>query len=519
MLRDIEEMLNKVESPETKVHMSEALRCYNAGSYKACVIMSVISAIYDLHMKVKAMASSDLACRELDDKVEQKKRDLEVYEKYLVEQCATAEIDMLNSNEAKELIRCLDTRNDCAHPNSFVCSPEKARDVFTSVIDILLSKPVLFGFRHMKGLIEELEEKSFFPVKEPSRIRVIVEERLIKFHPKAFSSLLKLICKVTIAPKTNTHKKNLIYFLAYSLQQLPHEYESIISPLIEKDQNENELLELLYENIEIINHLNESSIEKIIFKLSANLDAIEVANRESWVKIVLSSRLQGNENHSNSIVASLTRFKNVPKINCVKYNFIYDIIKDENCDVVFHEKIMKSMRKEFILEHYEDSDFIKLIIAMKDRFQFEHWIKVITKNINNWDFNVANKAVLLFKQIDKEVWIDLVSNESKYDLISAIMREALKSGYNSHSCRDLFNELSDSYPELIRSFVVELFKFNESFENERAVMVNLNEKYRDTTISYIKYQEDIASSIIEKLEEWNCENDEVDLKYVFEKLK
>lgn len=74
MLRDIEELLNLVSDLETKDYLREALNCYNSGSYKACVIMSVISGIHDLDKKVKALANSNNAHKELDKEVEKKKK-------------------------------------------------------------------------------------------------------------------------------------------------------------------------------------------------------------------------------------------------------------------------------------------------------------------------------------------------------------------------------------------------------------------------------------------------------------
>lgn len=73
MLRDMEELLNSVFDIEIKDYMREALNCYNSGSYKACVVMSVIAGIYDLHKKVKAQANSNHKFRQLDMEVEKKK--------------------------------------------------------------------------------------------------------------------------------------------------------------------------------------------------------------------------------------------------------------------------------------------------------------------------------------------------------------------------------------------------------------------------------------------------------------
>ena len=73
MLRDMEALLNLVSDLEIKDYMREAYNCYNSGSYKACVVMSVIAGIYDLHKKLKKLAKSSKACKELDDEIDVKK--------------------------------------------------------------------------------------------------------------------------------------------------------------------------------------------------------------------------------------------------------------------------------------------------------------------------------------------------------------------------------------------------------------------------------------------------------------
>lgn len=215
MLRDMEELLNTVVDDEAKDYLREAMNCYNIGSYKACVIMSVIAGSYDLHNKVKALASSHRVYRELDDEVEKLKNNLEAYERYLCEQCATKEVDMLNSNELKELGRCLDVRNDCAHPSNFKCSAEKARDVYSSIIDIICSKPVLYGCKNLNMLIDELKEETFFPVIENNKVSSVVKENIDKFHSSAIPPLIKKISQNIINSENQVLSKNSIYFFCY----------------------------------------------------------------------------------------------------------------------------------------------------------------------------------------------------------------------------------------------------------------------------------------------------------------
>ena len=53
MIRDMELLLNTVYDDEIKSYLREALNCYSAEAYRACVIMSIIGGIHDLHNKLK----------------------------------------------------------------------------------------------------------------------------------------------------------------------------------------------------------------------------------------------------------------------------------------------------------------------------------------------------------------------------------------------------------------------------------------------------------------------------------
>ena len=56
MIRDMELLLNTVYDDEIKSYLREALNCYSAEAYRACVIMSIIGGIHDLHNKLKILA-------------------------------------------------------------------------------------------------------------------------------------------------------------------------------------------------------------------------------------------------------------------------------------------------------------------------------------------------------------------------------------------------------------------------------------------------------------------------------
>lgn len=519
MLRDMEELLNKVHDNEIKDYLNEALKCYMGGSFRACVIMSVIAGVYDLHKKVKALAGSDSSFRKLDEEVEKRKSKNEVYEKYLFEQCATKEIDMLNSSELKELQRCLDTRNDCAHPSNFVCSPEKARDIYSSIIDVLASKPVLFGFKHMKNLIDEMKEKTFFPVINTEKMNLMVSTNLSKFQEKAKPPLFKLLVTTIKTTTLPVQKINAIRFLALSAEYATIEFEEYIRELIDKDQYQGELLEIISLNTDILGILSEMSIEKIMHKLDENLNANEINNMDQWIKVILSKRLQ-SENYIESVAKLVTsyRAKNFfmdisYKID-VRFKVVKSLLIAENSSEYFKDFLLKHSRKDFNLHHYLDNTMIDVLILLKDKKLFDHWLKTVIENIYGYDFNKANTAVNVFKSIAKEHWDNMVDDELKICLVKNIIYEGAKdSQYYSHDCRSLMYSLPDNYPELIKLFLDHLFA-NLSSEHIRPFFGG---KCLEVISRYIV---NCNSGVEPYLEKLNClEDDLLDIKLITEQLR
>lgn len=68
MIRDMELLLNTVYDDEIKSYLREALNCYSAEAYRACVIMSIIGGIHDLHNKLKILAPSNHDISDLEKK-------------------------------------------------------------------------------------------------------------------------------------------------------------------------------------------------------------------------------------------------------------------------------------------------------------------------------------------------------------------------------------------------------------------------------------------------------------------
>lgn len=506
MLRDMEELLNSVFDIEIKDYMREALNCYNSGSYKACVVMSVIAGIYDLHKKVKAQANSNHKFRQLDMEVEKKKSELKPYERYLIEQCGTNDIDMLNSNEVKELIRCFETRNDCAHPSNFICSAEKARDIFSSIIDIICSKPVLFGCNSIDKIISDLEGEIFFPNLENEKVKDIVQSNIDKFHSKAIEPLLKKIGNTIINTNDNTQRENAIYFLALSEKCIDNYNEDYLKEFL-KDRNEIYLLRLLGINSDILNCFTDIEIERLMQRFKNCLKTMQINNLDDWIKVLLSKRIIEN-NYFYTTLDNL--FNNENNISTILDVLIKTLDSDENI------KDLKTFILTELMDNYNlifdeiisNKNLIKFIKIMDDNEVYKQWLSYIVENLKGTTIFYKQNAILdnLFNDIPEELWINKVPKNIKIMFVKVILNLTRPQFSSPYSAKNLMKDFENKYPSLIDEFLEQLIKSNDitDLEYEWFVKNHIenNEKKNDIEkkFNYLKEKNDYELFSEEEIE-------------------
>lgn len=506
MLRDMEELLNSVFDIEIKDYMREALNCYNSGSYKACVVMSVIAGIYDLHKKVKAQANSNHKFRQLDMEVEKKKSELKPYERYLIEQCGTNDIDMLNSNEVKELIRCFETRNDCAHPSNFICSAEKARDIFSSIIDIICSKPVLFGCNSIDKIISDLEGEIFFPNLENEKVKDIVQSNIDKFHSKAIEPLLKKIGNTIINTNDNTQRENAIYFLALSEKCIDNYNEDYLKEFL-KDRNEIYLLRLLGINSDILNCFTDIEIERLMQRFKNCLKTMQINNLDDWIKVLLSKRIIEN-NYFYTTLDNL--FNNENNISTILDVLIKTLDSDENIKDL-KTFILTELRDNYNLifdEIISNKNLIKFIKIMDDNEVYKQWLSYIVENLKGTTIFYKQNAILdnLFNDIPEELWINKVPKNIKIMFVKVILNLTRPQFSSPYSAKNLMKDFENKYPSLIDEFLEQLIKSNDitDLEYEWFVKNHIenNEKKNDIEkkFNYLKEKNDYELFSEEEIE-------------------
>ena len=157
MLTTLDEAVLSCKTPAAKAQISEAVRCYEAGAYRAAIVLTYITVCFDLIDKLRALSSTgdgraktlliDLENfqKQLDAGNDQALSSLLKFERELFEKFRD-DFEFFGVNEFEELARLRNDRNRCAHPTFFkseapyIPNAELARLHITNAIRFVLSQ-------------------------------------------------------------------------------------------------------------------------------------------------------------------------------------------------------------------------------------------------------------------------------------------------------------------------------------------------------------------------------------------
>lgn len=176
--------------------MREAVKCYGAGAYRAAVVLAMAASMDELRRKVNNLASSGGASKQLkqlSDSVISAHKDQEPFEKKLIDGCK--KLDIISPAEHTKLELLLKTRNLCAHPSGHTGTAEEARDVITSLIDIILAQPPQLGISGVESLLKRIAGPAFLPKTLLEDAKLTAKHEMQSIHPKAYLPLVRRIIK------------------------------------------------------------------------------------------------------------------------------------------------------------------------------------------------------------------------------------------------------------------------------------------------------------------------------------
>lgn len=465
MLRDMETLLNTVCNEEIKLYLKEALNCYNFGAYRACIIMTMIGGVHDLHNKVKDLAPSNRDIAVLEAEINTLKNDLKPYERTLIEKCATEKIDILNPNEAKELIRCFDTRNDCAHPSDYNCSAENARYVFTTIIDILASKPILLGQQHLNTLVADINKDIFFPRKDKLEIQQIVKQQLDRYSSRIIKPLAKRLVKEIISD-TSRINSNKQFFLANIALRLETDFDAIVAPLFMDSKFNLDIMHMVSANEKMIETLSNENIKRllsILHKYTQN----DLGYNSLVVDIYQSKRLDDSELDDNIADSLNTGYEQMSDNQSL-------IWLETTCNGNISERrfnLLVSKYKNRVINNlkFASQNYLKILIKCNDQELNTVVIKSIMDKVAESDYTVSNPATNEFEQLDEEFIRNLSDQDIEY-IIYHIVKGA--EGYGREVKR-VFDTFHNVY--VFKAFCEKIVPTFNEINLENLLKVNLSD--------------------------------------------
>lgn len=298
-LHDMEELVNSIDDNQVKDYMGEALSCYMAHAYRACIVLTYIALFDDIVKKLGELGKVNKKAKNIHDEAQKKINAQDVYESYVIDQLKAN--SLLPALDATFLDTLRVLRNKSAHPSGHNASAEEARFIFYEAIQRFLSKPILTTTQLVDEILSRLDEKHFFPSTDISKISSVVNKELENIHHEAYPYLINKFLEKTLSTNSDV-SKNAGFFLtglAYLKDGKASEY--IKKYAIEKKCSDSKysllILRLISADGSLLLDLESVTYDRLESVISERIDNVESSlehTRFSHPSSVLKSILEGS---------------------------------------------------------------------------------------------------------------------------------------------------------------------------------------------------------------------------------
>jgi hypothetical protein len=203
-LADMEELLGSISNKDIVDYMREALACYGGGAYRGCIVLSYIAMFDDIRLKLGELAKVNGQAKTLWQEVEKRSNDQDVFESYMADQLLKT--GLITTADHKQLGLVRDMRNRAAHPSGVHASPEEARYVYRTVIDVFLSRPLLKTTHAVDAVLERLGKANLFPTVTIDDVAAIAQAETASVNEAALPHLVVKLVEAQADPDTDTKR-------------------------------------------------------------------------------------------------------------------------------------------------------------------------------------------------------------------------------------------------------------------------------------------------------------------------
>ncbi|MDW8759630.1 hypothetical protein Q7W32_07300 [Streptococcus suis] len=454
MIRDQELLINSVYDRQIRSYFKEALDCYNTNSYKACVILSVIAGIDDLFKKIDALITEfNSSQRDKFDRIKQLRSSFKPFERELINFCREEDLGIFTKYEIKELEYCFDLRNSFAHPSDEVCTAEKARYVFSVMIDIVSSKKMLGGYVYINGLIDKIGGQFYYPSADISSIISVTSDALKFVDSRKYVKLLEKLLNVVQENNLVNYK----YFMAtliYNIDDI-EELNRIISPMLSEGKIDYVTFEIIHSlHPDIFKRFDRYNVEKILKSL------VQQNVTESLLSSIFQEMLESHNDLSEQIVKEVVEGLSKSKKQYSSSKTVYKI-KEEVVQTLlairkfYSEELFITIVDNYIEKHKQIETYdvfgINFIISMLLRLDAakikEKLLLAFNEHMTSQTYAYSNRAISDFKNLSLEDF-GYMTDQEVFNLFFSILESAWRGTFDAQ-------EFTEKFPSFEFSKVVE----------------------------------------------------------------
>lgn len=169
---DLDQALRECRSPLTKSRLDEAVRCFNAGAYRASVTSIWTAILYDLHEKLSELSNAgDSAAEAILKKWNRALQEQNVQTQQEIErtilETVSSNLEIIDATEKALLNRVREDRNLCAHPamladgTHFSSTPELVRSHLSHAVRFLFTQRPTQGKSILAAFKTDVESPGF----------------------------------------------------------------------------------------------------------------------------------------------------------------------------------------------------------------------------------------------------------------------------------------------------------------------------------------------------------------------
>ncbi len=325
-LVDLDELVLRCRNEQAKSYIAEAVSCYKAGAFRACVVATWIAVVFDfLHKLEELRLTGDKNAKTRLEEFEKFRKNEDVVGSQTFERkipdMAKNEFELISAVEHEDLLRLQKDRHRCAHPSmtvageAFQPSAELARYHLRNVVDHLLQYPPVQGKPALDWIFQSIDSE-YFPANAQKALISLASGPLAHPRDSLVRSLVIEIMNAVLGGELGEDKQQHYLAALNATRMLHHELvESVLSSklngLVVKlpDKNLICLLELLGRVTDLWQYLGDdvrTRLEAFVSNLPKDL-LVQGLCGALAVPELRSFALQQIQNATASVVAELAK--------------------------------------------------------------------------------------------------------------------------------------------------------------------------------------------------------------------